>query len=70
MKKYYYDTPEEFLKSDNSYLLVKRNLSNIFSKAFWADAKIAKIVLLGQKETKENLMKLELRLDGIWPCKK
>lgn len=39
MNKNYYDTPEEFLKSDNSYLLVKRNLSNIFSKAFWADAK-------------------------------
>lgn len=35
MNKHYFDTPEEFLKSDNSYLLVYRNMQNIYSKAFW-----------------------------------
>ena len=35
MNKDYFDTSEEFLKKDNSYLLVYRNISNVFSKAFW-----------------------------------
>lgn len=35
MNKDYFDTPEEFLKKDNSYLLVYRNISNVCSKAFW-----------------------------------
>lgn len=36
----YFNTPEEFLISDNSYLLVNHNTSNVCSKAFWhcADA--------------------------------
>ena len=35
MNKYYYDTPEEFLKEDNSYLHVNHKITNVFSKAFW-----------------------------------
>ena len=35
MNKDYFDTPEEFLKKDNSYLLVYRNISNVCSQAFW-----------------------------------
>lgn len=35
MNRYYFDTPEEFLKSDNSYFLVYRNILNVCSKAFW-----------------------------------
>ena len=35
MNKHYFDTPEEFLKKDNSYLLVYRNISNVCSQAFW-----------------------------------
>lgn len=35
MNKHYFDTPEEFLKSDNSYLLFYRNIQNVYSKAFW-----------------------------------
>lgn len=35
MNKHYFDTPEEFLKEDNSYLLVYRNISNVCSQAFW-----------------------------------
>lgn len=35
MNKYYFDTPEEFLKYDNSYLLIYRNIPNACSKAFW-----------------------------------
>ena len=35
MNKNYCDTPEEFLKSDNSYLLFYRNIQNVYSKAFW-----------------------------------
>lgn len=35
MNKHYFDTPEEFLKSDNSYLLFYRNMQNVYSKAFW-----------------------------------
>ena len=34
MNKYYYDTPEEFLKEDNSYLRVNHKITNVFSKAF------------------------------------
>ena len=35
MSKHYFNTPEEFLKEDNSYLLVYRNIPNVCSKAFW-----------------------------------
>lgn len=35
MNRYYFDTPEEFLKSDNSYFLVYRNILNVCSKVFW-----------------------------------
>ena len=35
MSKHYFNTPEEFLKEDNSYLLVYRNIPNACSKAFW-----------------------------------
>ena len=35
MNKHYFDTPEEFLKKDNSYLLVYRNISNVCSQVFW-----------------------------------
>ena len=35
MNKHYFDTPEEFLKEDNSYLLVYHNIPNACSKAFW-----------------------------------
>lgn len=29
-------SPEEFLKEDNSYLIIPHKTSNIFSKAFWS----------------------------------
>ena len=35
MSKQYFNTPEEFLKEDNSYLLVNHKTSNVCSKAFW-----------------------------------
>lgn len=35
MSKHYFNTPEEFLKEDNSYLLVNHKTSNVCSKAFW-----------------------------------
>lgn len=31
-------TAEEFLKNDNSYLIIPHNTTNIFSKAFWKEA--------------------------------
>lgn len=31
-------TAEEFLKNDNSYLVVPHNTTNIFSRAFWKEA--------------------------------
>ena len=43
MNKHYFDTPEEFLKKDNSYLLVYRNIPNVCSKAFWWMADKAKL---------------------------
>lgn len=43
MNKNYFDTPEEFLKSDNSYLLFYRNIQNVYSKAFWWIVDKAKI---------------------------
>lgn len=39
----YFDTPEEFLRSDNSYLVVRHNSSNVFSKAFWRYADAANL---------------------------
>lgn len=35
MNKHCFNTPEEFLKEDNSYLLVNHKTSNVCSKAFW-----------------------------------
>lgn len=32
----YISSPTEFLKEDNSYLVVPHKTSNIFSKAFWS----------------------------------
>lgn len=47
MNRYYFDTPEEFLKSDNSYFLVYRNILNVCSKAFWW--------MVGKEKTKDNI---------------
>ena len=51
MNKHYFDTPEEFLKEDNSYLLVNHKTSNICSKAFWfhSDKKDIKHSFAGTK---------------------
>lgn len=38
MSRSYYDNPGQFLKDDNSYLVVPHNTSNIFSRAFWDKA--------------------------------
>ncbi len=62
MKKYYYDTPEELLREDSSYLREKNNLSNIFSKAFWVGTKNLEDSFAGTKGNQRESYKAGVKI--------
>ena len=55
-------SPEEFLKEDNSYLIVPHKTSNIFSKAFWSHVGDKPHTLAGTKGNQREAYEIGVKI--------